>query len=463
MIEQLTSDYADTINGLHENWEPHDSQWPIIDAIFYQEIRSIFLRCGRKWGKTEMALYILWRIARQFPRSPCYYFAPQQNQARGILWEDPRIKMFGPREWLLPGNRGISESDMVLRFTNGSFIKIDGSDNFNKYRGPRYKVAVYDEYKDADPRMRRAMRPNASVLQAIDVYMGSPPEVPNSDYQLLDMEHKNDREKRSFHEPTWRNPHISKKWLKDEKTGLYRRGEGDEWEREYAAKYIKGGASTIFPMLDEAMIRKHDEVIKEIYRDRKKLKFYWWADPAGATCFAILFVAINPYSKKVYVLDEIYEKDQNRMTVKKIGREIIEKRDDLVGRALPWRGGYDEAATWFVNEWIDCFPDEEALEPTHKASNDKMAGLSLIKDIMLENLLVISDRCVNFFKELENLQKDKNGKIPKKDDHLIDDFRYILAAEFYELKPKAEYREDFDENFRGDRLIDQLKDDDELT
>lgn len=448
----LLENYADTINGLHENWAPHQGQTDVIDAIFLEHVRSVFIRCGRKWGKTEIALYLLWRIARFYPGSPCYYFAPQQNQARGILWEDPRIKNFGPREWLLPGNRGISEGDMVLRFTNDSFIKIDGSDNFNKYRGPRYKVAVYDEYKDADPRMRRAMRPNAAVLDGIDIFMGSPPEVSGTDYQALEAEHKTDKKKRAFHGPSWANPVISKQWLYDEKTALYKRGEGDEWEREYAARYVRGGSQAIFPMLDNSMVKPHAEVMKEIYRDLNKLKWYWWADPAGATCFAVLFVAINPYTKKVYALDEIYETDQKRMTVKSVGTEIISKRNELNERALRWRQGYDEAATWFTNEWIDNFPDEEGLEPTHKAWSDKMKGLSLIKDILLQDLMVISDRCKKFFWELETMQKDKNGKIPKKNDHLIDDMRYILAADSYELKPMAEYREEFDESFRGEAL-----------
>lgn len=453
MSAQLTDDYAETILGLHDTWEPHDGQWQLIEDIFLNGIMSAFLRCGRKWGKTEMALYCLWRTARQFPNSPCYYFAPQQNQARGIIWEDPRAKNFGPRDWLLPGSRGISESDMVLRFKNGSFIKIDGTDNYNKYRGVRYKMSVYDEYKDSDPRMRKSMRPNAAVLNAVDIYMGSPPDVTGTDYQMLDKEHKTDREKRAYHQPTWKNPHISRKWLFDEKTRLYKRGEGDEWEREYGAKYVKGGAKAIFPMVDESMIKPHDQIIEEIRRDVKKLKWYWWADPAGATCFAVLFVAINPYNKKVYVLDEIYEKDQREMTTLRIGERTIAKRNELNGKTKAWRQGYDEAATWFNNEWVQQFPTEEALEPSHKAKKSKVDGLSLIKEIMLQDLLVISDRCTNFYAELDGYVKDKNGKIPKEDDHLIDDLRYILGAEWYELNPKEEYREEADEDFRGEALV----------
>ena len=444
--------WSETITALHKNWQPHEAQNDVIRAIFADMVNSAFIRCGRKWGKTEILIYCLWRIAQAYPGSPCYYFTPQQNQARDIVWTDPRMVTFGPREWLLDGNRGINESTMLLRFKNGSFIKVDGTDNFDRYRGVKYKVAGYDEYKDCDPRMRKAMRPNAAVLGGIDLFSGSPPETSNTDYQTLDEEHQREAGMRAFHEPTWRNPHISKKWLLDEKTKLYRRGDGHEWEREYAAKYVRGGAASIFPMLEETMVKPHEEVMREVHRDRKKLDWFFWHDPAGATCFATLFVAINPYTKKVYLLDEIYEKEQAGMTTKVIGAKAIDIRNELYDRTSAWRGGYDEAATWFLNEYINAFPDEDTLEPSHKAMVKKEAGLALIKDIMLQGLLVISDRCKNFYVEADNYMKDKNGNIPKKNDHLLDNLRYILGAAAYHLEPTAEYREEVDEDFRGESL-----------
>lgn len=455
--------WSETITALHSRWKPHEGQNEIIEAVVADGCWSAFVRCGRKWGKTDLALYFLWRLAQSFPGSPLFYFAPIQLQARDIIWTDPRLKDFGPREWLLEGHRGINETLMLLRFKNGSFIKVDGTDNYERYRGVKYRAAIYDEYKDCDPRMRKSMRPNAAVLGGVDLYMGSPPEVGGTDYESLDKEHEREPGMRSFHGPTRQNPHISKQWLFDEKARLYRRGEGDEWEREYEAKYVKGGASAIFPMLDESMIRPHSQVMAEVIRDRKKLKWYLWADPAGATCFGVLFVAINPYSKKVYILDEIYETNQREMTTKKVGRRMIDIREDLYDRPSDWRMGYDEAATWFVNEWIDNFPTEDNLEPSRKAQNDKKDGLSLIKDIMLGNLLVISDRAKKFYWEADHYQKDKKGNIPKKDDHLLDCLRYILAADGYNLKTEREYEEELDEDFRGESLESALsrdKDDD---
>jgi hypothetical protein len=79
---------------------------------------------------------------------------------------------------------------------------------------------------------------------------------------------------------------------------------------------------------------------------------------------------------------------------------------------------------------------DEHFEPSMKSANSKDSGLTLIKDIILQGKLHISDRCIKTFWELDNYYKDKNGNIPKKDDHLIDNFRYLLAALHYSL-PEA--------------------------
>lgn len=447
--------YTEMVDLLHKEWIPHEGQITVGEAYFIHQFHSIFVQCGRKWGKTELAMYFLWRIAKTFPGVPCYYIAPLQNQAREIVWADPRVKNFGPREWLLPGSTGINETEMRLRLTNNSFIKIDGSDNFNKYRGPKYKICVFEEFKDHKPEFRKAMTPNASVLQGLDLYIGSPPDV-DCDYTSLAEEHRTDKEKFFYRAPTWQNPHISKIWLKKEKASLYRRGEGDVWEREYAARFVKGGASSIFPMLTESNVKPHAEVMREVYRDRRKLHWYIWNDPAGASCFAVLFVAINPYTKKVYILDEIYEKEQSEMTVKRIGRRELDKRNGLYDNPELWLIGYDEAETWFANEWVDNFPDEDGLQPSHKAANEKTVGLSLIKDILLADLMVISDRCKKFYWEMSNYVKDKNGRIPKKNDHLIDDLRYILAAEGYTLSKEEEIIPEKDPDWRGARIEDDF-------
>ena len=200
------------------------------------------------------------------------------------------------------------------------------------------------------------------------------------------------------------------------------------------------------------MIKSHAAIMSEIAKDKRKLEWFCWADPAGASTFAVLFAAINPYSRHVYFLDEIYEQRQEEMTVQKIGARIMRMTKELY--AGEWRFGYDEAEAWFRNEMLEHF--DLSFEPTQKAKNDKTSGLSLLKDIMLANKLTVSSRCQKLFWELDNYRKDDEGRIIKKNDHLIDDARYILSAAHYSLNETVESVKEKDPMFRGARIEDDF-------
>ena len=423
------------IKALHDRWIPHPAQIEIGRPLISGEVKELFAQCGRNFGKSELVSYLLWRYAFTFPNSENYYFAPYMKQAREILWSSRRIQDFGPSEWI----EDINNTEMRITFKNQSFIKLDGSDNVEAYRGVKPRgLSVFDEFKDFRPEFYEAYDPNRAAFDSPLMIIGTPPEFEGQFTKLAET-YKTDPKKRFFRFSSRSNPHISTEWLESKKKELYDRGEGDKWEREYEANFVRGGSSAIFPMLSERFIHSHNTLMGELWRDRKKLTWCVWLDPAAASCFAVLFCAINPYSKTIYCLDEVYEMDQGQMTVGKLWPRIRDKKNEVWDDG-EWRQGYDEAATWFANEVLDLF--SEHLEPTQKMKNDKMTGLSLIKDAMLYGKLKLSDRCQKLFWELEHYRKDSSGKIPKKDDHLIDCLRYIFDAFQYSIKNEVEPKVD---------------------
>src|SRR5690606_29797458 len=175
-----------------------------------------------------------------------YYIAPFMKQAREIIWASRRLQAFGPKEYLAgePNN-----TEMRVNFLNGSFIKVDGSENYEAYRGITPDIIIYDEFKDFRPEFHVAMEPNLASKQAPLVIAGTPPEV-EGQYTVIADQIKDDPDGAWFNWPTWANPHIAKEWLRKKRTQLYARGEGTIWEREYAAKRVYGGPNSIFPMFD---------------------------------------------------------------------------------------------------------------------------------------------------------------------------------------------------------------------
>jgi hypothetical protein len=78
------------------------------------------------------------------------------------------------------------------------------------------------------------------------------------------------------------------------------------------------------------------------------------------------------------------------------------------------------------------------FQPSAKHLKSKDEGLSLIKDMLLHETLVISSNCPNLYKEMESYSKDDKGLIPKINDHLIDALRYALISMNYNMHEMVE-------------------------
>jgi hypothetical protein len=443
-----TERIARGLKELHEIWVPHEGQIAIGRALIGRLIRDVFAQCGRNFGKTELVAYLLWRWAWTYPGSENYYFSPFMKQSREILWASRRVQTFGPQDWITK----VNEQEMRIHFSNGSFIKLDGSDNVESYRGVKPKgLTVFDEFKDFRPEFFEAYDPNRAAYDSPLMIIGTPPEFDGQFNQIAQSWAK-DSSKAFFKFPTYTNPHINPRWLEKKKEELYSRGEADKWEREYMAEFVRGGSKRIFPMLKNDFITPHSRLMQSIERDKRRLEWFVVADPAGASTFAVLFAAINPYTREVYLVDEIYEQRQDEMTVKRIGERIRQTTRSLFKGE--WRYIYDEAEAWFANEMLEHF--DLSFEPTQKAKNDKTTGLSLIKDIMLAKKLHVSEKCLKWFWEADNYQKDAEGRIIKKNDHLLDCTRYLLGAAHYSLNESMEYIKEADPMWRGSRIEDDF-------
>ena len=458
---------ANVLQGLHENWMPHATQQQVLHALFYGKKKRIAIECGRKWGKTDVVCYILWRLSLMLSSADNYYFGPTSTQAKELIWANQRLQSFGPKRFLAGKP---NETELRMRFTTGSFVKLAGSENYESYRGVEPDVYVYDEFKDFHPLFHPAMEPIEGAKQnkgtGIHVVVGTPPETdahptdPNRRhpfYELMD-EIKEDPDGAYFNFSTYDNPHIPAPWIDKQRLKYIARGDEAGFMREHMAKRIKGGPGAIFPMWDRAkFVKPHNQVMDMIQRDRKHMQYYLIADPGTETVFAMLFYAMNPYSKKVYLLDEIYAKSQMETSTSKIIPAMAAKRKALGD--MEWVQIYDEAASWFANEASSSY--SEPFLATHKSWDKKASGLSLMKDQMLEGLLTVSDRLTNFIWEIENYVKDKHGKIPKKGDHLIDCCRYGNAASGLAINDEKEPEEKDPEDMpRGYALGTEFQDTD---
>lgn len=456
---------------IHQYWKPHLGQSPIALAIFRDWNRYIFLKCGRKMGKTDLTIYCLYMFALLFPNSQVYYIAPTLKHGNELVWDNGRLPKFFLNPKRLPGEsngdfnrrRSLgrrlndkyikkslnSESRVILN--NGSFIKVEGAENYANADGLEPDFVAYDEFKSHDKRFHEAMEPNLRVKKAPLLIVGTPPEELDTYYdKIADMVQK--LSYGAFYQrPSYLNPLLYPGGKNDpeflEEWDKYiARGEEDVARRELLAETIVSGSKSIFPMLKlpeknydtgefeghSTHVRPHVELLSEVKHSPKNWEYVNIFDPGSTTCFGSLIGVMNKKDKRVFILDEIYERDQRKTTTGQIYPRAIEKRRNVQAYDDYWEVQYDHAAAWFYNEVVDQF--DEAMTPCTKDMKDKENKLSLIKDMLLNRKLFISKRCLWLLWEMSHYRKDDKGKIPKENDHLIDCLRYFLNAVQYSVE-----------------------------
>lgn len=424
------------LEGLNRTWQPHGGQIPIGQDLFYRGQKNIFVCAGRNFGKTEFAAYSNWRWALSNPGTQNYIFEPFQKQAREILWASGRIQDFGPKDWV----SDINNTELRITFKNGSFIKLEGSDNVAAIAGIKPKgLITYDEFKDHRLASIRNFEPNRAAFDVPALFIGTPPEIHNHFVDYMDMAKK--LKTWSFHHaPTSTNPHISKRWLDEMRSQLIGMGEEEEWLRSYEAVFVKGGKRSIFPWILSAKFPPLEETLP---RDLNKWQLIVAFDPASTSVFGVVFALFEPYSKRIIAFDELYLEKHEEMTARSV-------RDAVEAKLAPYRGKvrgltmvYDEAAAWFRNEMIEI-DHSWTLEPTQKQRFGVDGYIGLVRSVMRYGLLTICNTCPKLIWEIENYVKDENGKVPKVNDHNINALEYLCGAlglNFDEIdRPKPEQR-----------------------
>ena len=434
MIELIS--LALLLISLHSIWSPHIGQIPIGRAIFYEGFKKIFVCCGRSFGKSQLAAYITVRIALEYPNTTNYIFAPFIGQAKEIYWTPKLLHKLIPDEMIESAN----STEMRITLTNGSMIKVCGADNYEAYRGVKLSpnsICVIEETKDVKKEFLDAFLPNLSVNDPILLMIGTPPYKENHfiDY----MKHaQSDPSWFYYHAKTEVNPYVSKDFLEQQKAFLIANGMEDVWLSEYEATFTLGGHRSVFPMIAKA----GSSILDDIWpKDSNKWTLWVGLDPASSSTFGVIFFLMNPFTRKVIAVDEIHETRPDFMSARKMFVAVNEKVDALKKRGIKEVNYvYDNAARWFKTEINDIDKDGSWwLTPCDKSSG-LQGEISAWRGVVAHGLFTFTNKSKELKRELDNYILDEKGRLPDKEDDLMQAGAYALRAmgfDYHEnLEPK---------------------------
>lgn len=138
--------------------------------IFHNESRFKVAGCGRRFGKSYLATYII--LTKALTKKGIYFFvAPTFAQARQILWEILKGKV---RDKLA---LKINESRLEVTLINGSRILLKGADRPDTMRGVSLSGVVLDEFatmREPETVWQQVLRPALSDQLGWAVFISSP-------------------------------------------------------------------------------------------------------------------------------------------------------------------------------------------------------------------------------------------------------------------------------------------------
>lgn len=142
-----------------------NAQRMIADAPFRFRVAV----CGRRFGKTHLAIRELAKYAR-IPDRRCWYVAPTYRMAKQIVWKKLKKKL-QKINWI----KRINEQDLTIELVNGSEISLRGADNYDSLRGVGLNFLVLDEFADIDPEAwREVLRPTLADTGGHALFLGTP-------------------------------------------------------------------------------------------------------------------------------------------------------------------------------------------------------------------------------------------------------------------------------------------------
>src|SRR3990167_1357292 len=379
------------------------------------------VNCGRRWGKTTLA--ILEMVAKGVFKSDSKicYIAPTYQQARDIAWEELK-KITVPVA--LKANESRLEVSIKTKDGGSSLISLRGWESVETLRGQKFNFIVIDEIasmRNFWSNWQEVLRPTLTDYKG-EVLFISTPKGFNHFYDLYNLENDpiKGKDYKSFHFTSYDNIHLPTEELDKAKLELTE----DRFTQEYLADFRK----------TEGLVYKEFSRDSHLY-DEKKLrmvKFVGGVDFGFNNPAAVLHIVLDN-DKHYWVTEEWY----------KTGR--VEEQIAEYVKSCNFNTVYPDPENASA---IELFNRKGIfVTEVKKGKGSVESGINIVKGLFKQNRLHIHKGCSNLISELETYsypEKKPNHNEPeapiKENDHALDALRYVLSSMENEpifIMPKA--------------------------
>ncbi len=391
-----------------EHWEAcrdrHPGQSAVLNAVFEEKCQYVFYRAGRKGAKTTTGIDVAWRLANSAPNRVGYLCYPTIAQGIEVVWEERRLQTCDKKDEAMFEKyvEKVDDTRHIVRFANGSFVKLIGTWTEARGRGTQPDFLIYDEVQDCSPDYIDAMDSNlAAKPHAQCVMMGTPPKKRNH-YEDWWARIGSNPSGKIFHFTSYDNtrlPHL-KEWLDNKKIELLKAGKEDVWQREYLAELCYSSSDRILP--DVKFIEK-DEIDQKArlfaYGDRIPVL----AVSVHPSYFCCVLAVLLP-RKMIFVMDHLIFPQVWNRAFSEMYPELTEKvkvLQDFCGKKI-------RNVVW---DESDAFSDViSGFTKCRKDIKWQDRGVPLLRELMIKDKIVFSREIADFGLECQNMLLDESSK-----------------------------------------------------
>lgn len=386
------------------------------------QARNKVINCGRRFGKTVLALAKIFEEGLSTPDSSFFYVAPTYKQAKMIAWE-MIVKAYEnlPEDLKVKKN----ESDLFIKFRDIehkgiSTIAVKGADYPDSLRGVRLNGCVLDEYATMKKNVyEEIIRASLIDMRGWCWFIGTP-KGKNHFYDLYNFAlQQNNEDWSAFHFTTYDNPFIPKDEIDKAKEQMNE----DYFRQEFMAEF------TSFSGLIYKDFKREINVIDPI--DISLFQKYRGIDFGATNPFAVTWIAVDG-DDNWYVYKEHYKANQTT----KFHAELI--NNNSIGER--YVATYQDPSAKQLQ--LDLAEFGIYTIPANNCTNinDNNSGILKIQEkLKVQPLtgkpkLFIFKNCENVIKEFESYQWDSDSENnllnrPKKEnDHLLDSLKYVMNS-----------------------------------
>jgi len=430
--------YDFTLGGVRYT-EPHEGQKKVLTS----RARYKVVCCGRRFGKSVLAINTLLEHALLNSGHTYWYIGPTFRQAKTIAWRYlmSRIKMLPKSE---QKRIRINETSLSVELSNGSVLELKGVERPDNLLGTGLDGVVLDEYAvdtyGSYPIWKEIIRPALSDKQGWAIFISTPRGY-NHFYELYEYAS-------SGKDPVWEcwrmpssiNPVMTKSELESARREL---GE-DIFAQEYLAEFRKR-SGLVYPEFSRDV-----HIIKEM--DIQNISPRWTlevgVDFGGSHPTAAVFVLFSQHDDTAYVVDEYYEANISSDRHLQAMKTIENKWLSILKAHSPRVRWGDSQAKQLIMDYARA---GYHITPTIKGRESVQAGIDEVKRRLNLDLvtkkpkLYITANCTSTIREFENyvwitgsdgsMEEDemmrlavKRRDAPRKIfDDAMDSLRYVIS------------------------------------